>query len=102
MVMRSSRLPRNHSAGCLEDTPLRTVHQRPPKKIAPSTPPASHASTSVEASFIVVVLPFLPHRPVFLGDPVPRVEAAKQEAGHQQRQDRKSTRLNSSHLGISY
>ena len=36
MPVRSSRLPKNHSAGCVDAIPLRTVHQSPPKKMAPS------------------------------------------------------------------
>jgi hypothetical protein len=63
----------------------RTVHQRPPKKTAPSPTPATHASARVNVSFIVILL-FLPHRLVFLGDPVPRVQTADRESGHQQRQ----------------
>src|ERR1039458_10803844 len=63
MPIRASRLAKNQSAGCLDETPLRTVHQSPPKNTAPSPPPAAHASTNI---------------------------------------DRKSTRLNSSHLGTSY
>src|SRR5664280_1973553 len=60
MLIRSSRLPKNQSAGCLDETPLRTVHQRPPKKIAPSKRPATNASARVSNSFIVILL-FVPH-----------------------------------------
>ena len=38
--VRSRRLPKNQTAGCWDETPLRTVHQSPPKKIVPSTTPA--------------------------------------------------------------
>ena len=85
MPIRSSRLPKNQSAGCVDATPLRTVHQRPPKKIAPRAPPASPASASVNVSFIVILL-LLPHRLVFLGHPMPRIQTAEGETGHQQRQ----------------
>ena len=78
MLIRSSMLPRNQSAGRWDETPLRTVHHRPPKKIAPSTPPASHASISVSVSFIVILL-LLAHRLVFLGDPMPRIQTADRE-----------------------
>jgi hypothetical protein len=40
MLVRSSRLPRNQSAGRFDERPLRTVHQRPPKKNTPSKTPA--------------------------------------------------------------
>src|SRR5664280_640362 len=85
MLIRSSRLPKNQSAGCLDETPLRTVHQRPPKKIAPSKPPATPASPSVRVSFIVILLS-VPHGLVLLGDPIPRIQAADRQSGHQQRQ----------------
>src|SRR5664280_3253551 len=85
MLIRSSRLPKNQSAGCLDETPLRTVHQRPPKKIAPSKRPATNASARVSNSFIVILL-FVPHCLVFLGDPMPRIQTADREPGHQQRQ----------------
>jgi hypothetical protein len=42
---------RTQSPGCLDETPLRIVHQRPPKKIAPSkTTPAKHSRSSSEFS----------------------------------------------------
>src|SRR5208283_4241734 len=79
----TSRLAKSQSAGCLDETPLRTVHQSPPKNTAPSPPPAAHASTSIRVSFIVI-LRFLPHRLVFLGHPIPRIQTADCEPGHQQ------------------
>src|SRR5471030_901283 len=85
MLMRSSPLPRNQSAGCGDETPWRTVHHNPPKKIAPSKPPASPASVSVSVSFIAV-LRFLPHRLVLLRHPIPRIQTADRETDDQQRQ----------------
>src|SRR5665811_2522485 len=85
MLIRSSRLPKNQSAGCLDEAPLRTVNQRPPKKIAPSNIPAANASARDKNSFIVILL-FVPHLLVFLGHPMPRVQTADREPGHQQRQ----------------
>src|SRR5664280_3544144 len=85
MLILRSRLPTNQSAGCLDETALRTVHQRPPKKITPSTAPAVNASARVSVSFIVILL-ILPHRLLLLGDPMPGIQTADHEAGHQQRQ----------------
>src|ERR1039458_9558418 len=85
MPIRTSRLAKNQSAGCLDETPLRTVHQSPPKNTAPSPPPAAHASTNIRVSFIVILL-FLPHGFVFLGNPMPRIQTANHEPAHQQRQ----------------
>src|ERR1035437_4589579 len=85
MLIRNSPLPRNHRAGCFDDRPLRTVHHRPPKKIAPSKKPTTPAKASISVSFIGILL-FLPHGLVFLDDPVPRIQTADRETGHQQRQ----------------
>src|SRR3990172_9573945 len=85
MLMRASALPKNQSAGRGDEAPLLTVHQSPPKKIAPRAAPATHASASISVSFTGIVL-FLPHGTVFLGDPVPRIDTAEREPGHQQRQ----------------
>src|SRR5580704_6381959 len=85
MLIRSSRLPANQNAGNWDETPLRIVHQRPPKKIAPSAVPASQASARVRVSFMVAIL-FVIHCLVFLRNPMPRVEAAKREAAKQQRE----------------
>ena len=86
MLIRSSRLPRNQSAGCLDETPLRTVHQRPPKKIAPSKTPATNASTRVRVSFIVILL-FVPHLPCLPWRPNARHSNSRSiKPGHQQRQ----------------
>ena len=68
MLIRSSRLPKNQSAGRLDETPLRTVHQRPPKKIAPSNTPATNASTRRQSFIhryppVPPALPCLPWRP---------------------------------------
>ena len=75
MPIRSNMLPRNQSAGDLEKTPLRTVHQRPPKNIAPSKRPATKANTKIKKLFIVF-LSFVVHGLVFLGDPMPRIQTA--------------------------
>src|SRR5665647_2881768 len=85
MLIRSNRLPKNQNAGCSDETPLRTVHQRPPKKMAPSNMPANNASASSKTSFIAI-LPFVSHGFVFFRYPVPRIEAADREPSHQQRQ----------------
>src|ERR1035437_8239854 len=85
MPIRTSRLAKNQSAGCLDETPLRTVHQSPPKNTAPSPPPAALASTNTRLSFIVILL-FLLHCLFFLDDPMPRVQTADREPAHQQRQ----------------
>src|ERR1035438_5465393 len=85
MPIRASRLAKNQSAGCLDETPLRTVHQSPPKNTTPTPPPAAHASTNIRVSFIVILL-FVPHCLFFLGDPMPRVQTADHEPAHQQRQ----------------
>src|SRR5271169_4330210 len=91
MPVRSSRLMLNHSAGCLADTPFNTVHHRPPKNIAPSSKPASNARASCTSSFIfrlpvLVYLPILVYLPVFFGDPMPRIQAADDQADYQQRE----------------
>src|ERR1035438_3069079 len=85
MLIRSNMLPRNQNAGDLEEMPLRTVHQRPPKKIAPSKSPAINASARNKTLFIVV-LRFVVHGLVFLGNPVPRIQTADRQSDHQQRQ----------------
>src|SRR5664280_1461510 len=85
MLIRTSRLPKNQSAGCLDETPFLTVHQRPPKKTTPSKSPTANASASVRVSFIVILL-FVPHRFVFLDDPMPRIQTTNRQPGHQQRQ----------------
>src|ERR1035441_3367211 len=85
MLIRSSRLPKNQSAGWLDEAPLRTVNQRPPKKIAPSNTPAASAGARNNNSFIVILL-FVPYLLVFFGHPMPRIQTADREPGHQQRQ----------------
>src|ERR1022692_2352652 len=85
MLVRSNRLPKNRSAGCLDETPLRTVHQRPPKNIAPSRTPPSRASTRPKASVIVVLL-FVSHLLVFLAHPMPGIQTAENQADDQKRQ----------------
>src|SRR5579872_7044622 len=85
MLIRSSMLPQNHNAGRWDETPLRTVHQRPPKKNAPSNKPANNASVKDNDSFIRMLL-FVPHLLVFLRDPMPCIQTADGEPGHQQRQ----------------
>src|ERR1039458_2417641 len=85
MLIRSSMLPKNQSAGRWDETPLITVHQRPPKKNAPSNRPAANAGARNKNSFIVILL-FVPHLFLFLGHPMPRIETTDCEAGHQQRQ----------------
>src|SRR5581483_7924027 len=78
-------LPRNHSAGRLEETPLRTVHQRPPKKMAPSKNPAAKATAGIRNSFIVA-LRFVLHCFCFLRDPIPSVQTSDRQPDHQERQ----------------
>src|SRR5579864_3869455 len=84
-LIRSSMLVKNHSAGRGDETPLITVHQRPPKKNAPSNRPAANGGARTNTSFIVILL-FVPNLLVFLGHPVPRIQTADREPGHQQRQ----------------
>src|SRR5476649_1843185 len=85
MPMRSTILPKNQSATCLDEAIWRTVHQRPPKKIAPIPKPAIHASNNVSVSLMVIFL-FFAHGFFFLGDPMPRIEATDHESCHQERQ----------------
>src|SRR5271156_6596704 len=85
MLIRSSRLPKNQSAGRWDERPFRTVHQRPPKKIAPSHAPAANASARDKKSFIVILL-FVPNLLVFLGHPMPRIQTADDQADNQQHQ----------------
>src|ERR1019366_5449194 len=85
MLIRSSMLPKNHSAGRGDETPLTTVHQRPPKKNAPSNRPAAHAGARNKNSFIVILL-FVPNLLVLLGHPMPRIKTSDGEPGHHQRQ----------------
>src|SRR5579864_3539395 len=84
-LIRSSMLVKNHSAGRGDETPLITVHQRPPKKNAPSNRPAANAGARTKTSFIVILL-FVPNLLVFLGHPVPRIQTTDGKPGHQQRQ----------------
>src|SRR5450830_122213 len=83
MHIRSNMLPVNQSAGRLELTPRRTVHHRPPKKIAPSKMPATNANAKLNGSFITVLL-LLVYFPVFLGHPMPRIEATEPQSDGQQ------------------
>src|ERR1022692_3546612 len=85
MLVRSNILPKNQSAGRVDAKPLRMVHQRPPKNIAPSKTPASRAGTRLKVSLIVIFL-LLSHLLVFLVHPVPGIEAADCQAGDQQHQ----------------
>src|SRR5579864_5447688 len=78
-------LVKNHSAGRGDETPLITVHQRPPKKNAPSNRPAANAGARTTISFIVILLR-VPNLLVFLGHPVPGIQTADCEPGHQQSQ----------------
>ena len=68
MLIRRSRLPRNQSAGWEDRTPLRTVHQSPPKKMSPSIPPPSPANATIEWFIhgdlpLLAAWPCLPWRP---------------------------------------
>src|ERR1035441_8983079 len=83
--VRATRLQRNQSAGWFEETTFRTVHQRPPKNIAPSEIPISRASTRLNV-LVMAILLFLQHLFVFLVHPMPGIEAADCEADNQQRQ----------------
>src|ERR1035438_2630533 len=85
MAVRSNTLHRNQSAGCLDDTPLRTVHQRPPKNIAPTKTPVSRDSARRTISFVMILL-FLLHLLVFLPHPMPGIRAADDQARNQQSQ----------------
>src|ERR1700722_3965500 len=83
--MRRSMLPKNQSAGRRAERPLRTVHQRPAKKIAPSTRPAAPASNNGSGSFIVRPL-VISHCLFFIGDPMPRVQTTNREPHDQERE----------------
>ncbi len=85
MLIRSSRLPKNQSPGFLDEKPLRTVHQRPPKNITPRKKPATIAGTRRKVSFITILL-FLSHCLVFLGHPMPGIQTAETQAHNQQHQ----------------
>src|ERR1700688_379486 len=84
-LIRRSKLPKNHSAGRGDETPLITVHHRPPKNKAPRNRPAVNAGAKEKSSLIAILL-FVPHRFVFLRHPMPRVPTADREPGYQQRQ----------------
>src|ERR1035438_5174871 len=84
-MVRSNRLQRNQSAGCWDEEPLRTVHQRPPKNITPSKTPVTVANTRLKASVIIILL-FLPHLLVFLVHPMPGIQTADGQANDQQHQ----------------
>src|SRR5664279_453041 len=83
--VRSSRLLRNQSAGAADDRPLITVHHKPPKKNTPSRSPAAKAGNTNSISLIVVLLGS-PNLPVFLGHPMPRIQAAQGQPSRQQGQ----------------
>src|SRR5689334_22380645 len=83
MLVRTNWLPTNQSAGWLDERPLRTVHHRPPKKIAPSRTPTTNGRIRVKASFMVF-LRFLAHCLVFLGDPMPGIHTTDDQADDQQ------------------
>src|ERR1035437_915298 len=85
MLIRNSPLPRNQSAGRGEETPRRTVHQRPPKKSAPSKTPDVHARTNISGSFIAVLL-FIAHGLFLLSHPIPRIHTTERQADDHQRQ----------------
>src|ERR1700690_3327663 len=78
-------LPRNQSAAFFAATPFRTAPQRPPKKIVPSKMPATSASARIKKLFIAI-LRFVAHGFFFLGDPMPRVQAANRQPDYKQRQ----------------
>src|SRR5271166_5127175 len=78
-------LVKNHSAGREDETPLTTVHQRPPKKNAPSKRPKANAGTRNKSSFIAFLL-FVPNLLALLGHPMPRIQTPDGEPSHQQRQ----------------
>src|SRR5664280_62272 len=86
MVVRSKRLPRNHSAGCSDEKPLRTVHHRPPKNIAPSKAPVTRATTRLKPSFIIILLLIRAHFLVFLIHPMPCIQTSNGQADDQQHQ----------------
>src|SRR5580698_8064866 len=83
MLIRSSRLPKNQSAGCFDETHCRTVHHSPPKRIVPITPPATQDRNNVRVSFILVLLPFA-NGLVFAGNPMPRVQTSDGEPANQE------------------
>src|SRR5512135_1920667 len=78
-------LPRNQSAGCLDETLLRTVHQRPPKNSAPSKTPVTKASARTTLSFIMILLVPL-HLLVLLIHPMPGIHTPDDQPDDQQRQ----------------
>jgi hypothetical protein len=78
MLILIIRLQKNQSAGHLDDNPWRTVHQSPPKNMAPSNMPAAKA----KKSFIAVTLVVL-NCASFLGHPMPSIETADHEACYQ-------------------
>src|ERR1039458_1253475 len=85
MPVRSNRLPRNQSAGCVDEEILRIVHQRPPKNIAPSKTPVTKASARLTVSFVTILI-YLSHLLVFLVYPVPGIQTADCQADNQQHQ----------------
>src|ERR1039458_4430636 len=85
MLVRSHRLPRNQRAARLDETPLRTVHQRPPKNIAPSKMPAARAGSRRKVSFIAHLL-FLAHFLILLIHPMPGIQTTDGQADNQQHQ----------------
>ena len=55
MLIRSNKLPKNQNAGCSDETPLRTVHQRPPKKMTPLARLKIFSSSAEAAFFLKIV-----------------------------------------------
>src|ERR1035438_9535329 len=86
MLVRSRTLPKNQSSGSSDEKPLRTVHHRPPKNIAPSKAPVTRASTRLKPSFIMILLLIRAHFLVFLIHPMPCIQTPNGLADDQQHQ----------------
>src|ERR1035441_9301808 len=91
MLVRSKRLPKNQSAGCSDEKPLRTVHHRPPKNIAPSKAPVTSASTRLKPSLIMILLLICAHFLVFLIHPMPGIQTSNGQADDQQHRSEEHT-----------
>src|SRR5580658_8407814 len=85
MAILSKRLLENQTAGRLAEMPLRMVHHRPPKKIAPSRMPTSSA-TMIADSSLIFFLRFIMHSLILLNQPMPRIRTADDQPNHQQHQ----------------
>ena len=82
MLIRSTILQKNQSAGRWDDTPLITVHQRPPKKKAPRIRPPANGGANNRNSFIFIRL-LVPDFLVFLRHPMPCIQTTDGKAGRQ-------------------